>query len=191
MQNLGILRASGHEHFTGSVVIPVINDGIVREVYGRKVRDDLRAGTPVHLYLPGPHRGVFNVEALAAGEVIVCESLVDALTLWCAGYRNVTAAYGVEGFTVEHRAAFEAHGVRRVVIAYDRDDAGDRAARALADELVATGVECFRVELPHGTDINDVARAAGSPTDALGAVLRAAVWMGGSPGPTSRVSVED
>ena len=31
-----------------------------------------------------------------------CEALIDALTFWCAGYRNVTSSYGVEGFTSEH-----------------------------------------------------------------------------------------
>ena len=38
-------------------------------------------------------------------EVIVCESLIDALSLWCWGFRHVTAAYGVEGFTADHWAA--------------------------------------------------------------------------------------
>ena len=42
-----------------------------------------------HLYLPGPHRGVFNVAALALSEeVILCEALIDALTFWCAGFRQ-------------------------------------------------------------------------------------------------------
>ena len=59
LQALGVLRPSGHEHFAGSLVIPVAGlDGTVSEVYGRKLRDDLRPGTPKHLYLPGPHRGV-------------------------------------------------------------------------------------------------------------------------------------
>ena len=73
--------------------------GTVGEVYGRKVRTDLHAGTPLHLYLPGPHRGVFNPAAFASGEVIVCESMIDALTLWCAGFRHVTASYGTGGWT--------------------------------------------------------------------------------------------
>ena len=37
LQRLGILRASGHEHFNGSLVIPIINDDHVTEVYGRKI----------------------------------------------------------------------------------------------------------------------------------------------------------
>ena len=58
LQHLGILRASGHEHFAGSLVVPVIDGaGNVSEVYGRKITPNLRKGTPLHLYLPGPHRG--------------------------------------------------------------------------------------------------------------------------------------
>ncbi len=87
LQRIGILRSSGHEHFNGSLVIPVIaEDGSVTEVYGRKINDNLRKGTPLHLYLPGPHAGVWNAAALkACDEVILCESLIDALTFWCAG----------------------------------------------------------------------------------------------------------
>ena len=93
LQALGVIRDSGHEHFRGSLVVPVINAGEVTEIYGRKVRDDLRQGTPKHLYLPGPHRGVWNVDAFAVSdELIVCESLIDALSLWCWGFRHVTAA---------------------------------------------------------------------------------------------------
>ncbi|MCP3669481.1 MAG: DNA primase, partial [Gammaproteobacteria bacterium] len=60
LQRIGLYRETGREHFTGSLVIPVINDsGIVTEVYGRKLLDNLRKGTPKHTYLPGPHAGVF------------------------------------------------------------------------------------------------------------------------------------
>lgn len=181
LQALGVLRPSGHEHFTGSLVIPVLDSGgVVGEVYGRKVAEHgLRAGTPRHLYLPGPHAGVFNIGAFKdSDELVVCESLIDALSLWCAGFRHVTAAYGVGGWTPEHQAALDAHGIRRVLIAFDADPAGDGGAKALATQLMAAGVECFRVELPRGADVNDVAVQATNATDALGRLLRKAAWMG-------------
>lgn len=63
LQRLGVLRESGHEHFNGSLVIPVMDAaGNVVEVYGRKITSGLRPGTPLHLYLPGPRAGVFNRE---------------------------------------------------------------------------------------------------------------------------------
>ena len=187
LTRLGVIRPSGHEHFNGSLVVPVHDEaGNVVELYGRKVTAKLRKGTPTHLYLPGPHRGVFNVEALAAGdEVILCESLIDAMTFWAAGFRHVTASYGIEGVGDEHVEAFRRCGTTRVLIAYDRDPAGDRAAAALAERLMAMGIECFRVTFPAGTDANDVARGAASPTDALGAAIRAAAWMGRGPGPAT------
>jgi DNA primase len=137
LQKLGLLRDSGHEHFNGSIVIPIITPaGEITEVYGRKINDNLREGTPYHLYLPGPHRGVWNESALAgAPEIILCEALIDALTFWCAGYRNVTAAYGIEGFTPDHLAAFKRHGTQRVLIAYDRDEAGERTWLVMAIKI--------------------------------------------------------
>jgi DNA primase catalytic core len=180
LQRIGILRPSGHEHFNGSLVVPVIApSGEVTEVYGRKITDHLREGTPVHLYLPGPHRGVWNEAAPAASrEVILCESLLDAMSFWCAGYRNVTAAYGVEGFTQDHLAAFLRHGTERVLIAYDRDAAGEQAAEKLARRLVAEGLDCFRVQFPKGMDANEYALKVQPATKSLGVVIRAALWLG-------------
>lgn len=185
LQKIGLIRDSGHEHFNGSLVIPVLDEGgNVVEVYGRKVRDDLRPGTPKHLYLPGPHRGVFNRAALTASrEIIVCEALIDALTFWCAGYRNVTAAYGVEGFTDEMLAAFKAHGTQRVLIAYDRDDAGERAADKLAQCLMAEGIECWRIQFPKGMDANEYAQKMQPADKALGLLIRKAQWMGNGAAP--------
>lgn len=180
LQRLGVIRESGHEHFNGSLVIPVFDaEGRVVEMYGRKVTDGLRKGTPDHLYLPGPHRGVWNPEALDQPDVILCEALIDALTFWVHGYRNVTAAYGVEGFTADHLAAFREQPVRRVLIAYDRDEAGEKAAVLLAVKLCATGVDCYRVRFPQGQDANAYAlEDLDSAQARLGQVLRKAVWLG-------------
>jgi DNA primase catalytic core len=180
LQELGILRETGHEHFNGSLVIPVINPaGDVMEMYGRKITPNLREGTPLHLYLKGEHRGVWNEEALIASkEIILCEALIDALTFWAAGYRNVTASYGVNGFTADHRTAFEKHGTERVYIAYDRDEAGDKAAAKLAEELMEMGVECFRVEFPKGMDANEYARKVTPAAKSLGVLLNRAAWLG-------------
>ncbi|MCN9010666.1 toprim domain-containing protein, partial [Escherichia coli] len=67
LKTAGIMRESGHEHFTGSLVVPVMDlNGQIREIYGRKINNDLRKGTPLHMYLPGAHGGVWNEQALIA-----------------------------------------------------------------------------------------------------------------------------
>ena len=185
LQRIGILRESGHEHFNGSLVIPIIDaNGTVTEIYGRKLNDHLRPGTPKHLYLPGPHRGVWNAAALGSAahsssqEIILCEALIDALTFWCAGYRHVTASYGVEGFTTDHLALLKQCGAQRVLIAYDRDEAGEKAAQKLADQLMAEGLDCYRILFPKGMDANEYALKVGPAAKSLGVAIRSAQWMG-------------
>ncbi len=190
LQRLGILRESGHEHFNGSVVIPVIDlEGNVTEMYGRKITEGLRAGTPLHMYLPGPHKGVWNEEALVVSkEIILCESLIDALTFWCADYRNVTASYGANGFTKNHREAFKKHGIRKVLIAYDRDEAGEKSALALADELMAIGIDCYRVLFPKGMDANEYGRKVKPAAKSLAVLLNKVEWLGKGKRPAVAVS---
>ncbi len=180
LAEIGVYRETGHEHLAGSLVIPLFDEGgRVVQLYGRKLLDNLRAGTPMHLYLPGPHRGVFNREALAASdEVILCESLIDALTFWCAGFRNVTTAYGVEGCTEEIASALAAAKVRVVKIAFDRDDAGDRGAEKVGAKLNALGIETYRVVFPRGMDANEYALKLSPAEKSLELVVRQAVWMG-------------
>jgi len=112
--------------------------------------------------------------------VILCEALIDAMTFWCAGFTNVTSAYGVEGFTDDVLQAFKVSHIERVLIAYDRDEAGDRAADKLGAQLIAEGFEVLRVVFPKGMDANEYARKMTPADKALGLVLRQAQWIGGS-----------
>ena len=185
LQHLGVMRESGHEHLVGSLVVPIHDEaGAVVGMYGRKVTKGLRPGTADHLYLPGPHRAAFNSAALAGQQVaIVCEALIDAMTFWCAGHRNVIAAYGVEGFTPHHLEALKRHGVHDVLIAYDRDDAGDAAAEVLAKRLLAESFNCYRVKFPWGMDANECALKVPPAAKSLGTLLRMAAWMGSGTAP--------
>ena len=186
LQAIGVLRASGHEHFNGCLVVPVIDAaGHVTEVYGRKITQSV--DPPLHLYLPGPHKGVWNARALAGqAEVILAEALIDAMTFWCAGYRNVTAAYGVEGVTPELLALLASSvddRARRVLIAFDRDEAGDRGAAKLAEQLQAAGADCYRVQFPRGMDANEYASKVTPASKSLGLLIRKAQWLGKGPAP--------
>lgn len=179
LQELGLYRESGHEHFMGSITFPVLDEeGCVTEIYGRKITKGLRAGTPLHTYLPGPHRGVWNLEGLHASEVVLCEAIIDALSFWANGFKNVTASYGIEGFTKDHLSAFLKYGVKCVYIAYDRDQAGDQAAEKLAKKLLEEGIESRRVLFPRGMDANDFILKVKPPAESLKLALQSAEWMG-------------
>ncbi len=155
LKKAGVLRAeSGHEHLNGCVGVPDLRDAgsgpgewIITEAYGRKINDNLREGTDYHMYLPGPHAGIFNRQCLTSGqcprEIILCEAVIDALSFWCAGIRNVTCIYGTEGFTDELWRALLDAKVQRVYLAYDRDAAGDRAAARDSERLLAVASNVY------------------------------------------------
>ena len=185
LEKLGLFRASGHEHFAGSVVVPIHgDDGAVSGMYGRKVTERLRSGTPVHTYLPGKHRGIWNAGpglVNADGAVVMCEALFDAMSCWVSGVRNVTATYGVNGVTDDHWSALANGKARDVFIAFDDDAAGDVAAERLAEQLICRGFTAFRVRFPADQDANAVLVAKDGGRAALAAMIHSAAWLGGSP----------
>lgn len=187
LQALGVLRSSGHELFRGSLVVPVLDaSGSVAGLYGRKIRDDLRPGTPAHLYLPVGASSVWNPAGLAGDELIVAGSFIDALSWWCWGFRHVTAWCGPDGFRPDLVTEIARRGTRRVVLALaNRPTANDEAA-VLAAQFAEVGVEVFRVGLPAGADVNDVVVDATDPTDTLSRLLRSASWLGAGSAPDRR-----
>lgn len=175
LAQLGLWRASGHEHFNGCITVPLQDErGHVVSLYGRRAQ----RGEMKHLYPPGPHRGLFNREAFKSPEIILCEAVFDALTFYASGFRNVTCLFGTEGFTDELWEALKK--VQRVKLAYDADDAGERAAQRDAERFRAHGVEVFRVKFPHGMDANEYAQKVKPPDKSLALLLNSAAWLGGA-----------
>ena len=178
LTQLGLWRDSGHEHFNGCIVVPLHNEqGRVVSLYGRRAsRPAATRGELRHLYPPGPHRGLLNREALASSEIILCEAVFDALTFYANGFKNVTCLFGTEGFSDELWEALKK--VQRVRLAYDADDAGERAAQRDAERFQKHGIEVFRVKFPHGMDANEYACKVTPADKSLALLLNSAAWQG-------------
>ena len=102
---------------------------------------------------------------------------------------TVTASYGTSGFTTSHLAAFKQYDIKRVLIAYDRDEAGNNAAERLAKELQAKGIDCFRILLLKGIDVNEYAQQVTPAQKTLGLVIRNAEWMGSGKAPERQLKI--
>lgn len=177
LTRLGIFRDTGHEHLRGRIVFPVVAaDGGIGTVYGRAIDD--KGKHDRHLFLPGPQRGVWNPAALKSPEIILTEGIIDALTFWCSGFQNVTTGYSAKALSEDLLDALLATKTQRVLIAFDRDDAGDKGAAEVAAQLAAHGIECRRVLFPHGQDANRYALAVTPSQKSLGVLLRSAVPIG-------------
>ena len=145
------------------------------QIYGRRL--DRRAAKHLrHLYLAKPLAGVFNAEALQSREIILTESILDALTFWHHGMRNVTCSFGTENFTEELLEALKAQKIESVRLAYDADEAGQKATLKATARLQAIGIQCHQIKFPWGLDANQYAQDQGG--DAFKKAVRDAVWLG-------------
>ncbi len=180
LQALGLVRESGHEFFKGSIVVPVLSDtGDVQQAYGRKLIKKSAGNPVVHRYLPAPLETVWHSEAVQnTREIILCESLVDAMTFWVNGFKPVLASFGTNGFSDAHEKLLIESNIQRVLIAYDNDLAGNKAAEELAQRLQQQGLACFRVQFPKKMDVNEYAVTVKPAAKSLALVISKAVYMG-------------
>jgi len=178
LQRLGVIRPNGHEHFRGSITVPIINQGVVEQIYARKIASKLRPGVPLHCYLPEPGKSIFNLEAVVnSDEVILCQSVLDALTFWNAGLRNVTCCFGFKGFTDEHMSCFIHYGIKRVLIAFVATKEGDIEAKSIAESFRDVGIEGYRIEFSAGCDANNHALRHEPAGQSLEKVVRKAILL--------------
>ncbi len=176
---LGVFRDNGREHLNGCITIPVTNQkGDIVQLYGRRI-DPKAPKENRHLYLAKPLAGIFNPEALttpAGGrEIILTESILDALTFIRNGMESTTCTFGTANFTDEIFEAIRAAKIESVRLAFDADEAGESAAAKAAERLQAIGIECHQIKFPWGLDANQYALDQGP--EALKQAVRNAAWL--------------
>lgn len=126
------------EHFGNCVIIPVTDEnGLIAGVYGRSIDDESNFK---HRYLKGTHKGIFNRKASAVyKEIILTESILDAMSLIKLGFDNTQSIYGTNGFTEEHLKQLKNDRVKTVILALDNDEAGRSASIKLKEKLTGEG----------------------------------------------------
>jgi DNA primase catalytic core len=146
LKAIGILNAKGHEVFYNCVVFPLYNArGSIDNLYGRNISDE--AGT-THLYLPGKRTGLVNRQAVKRSQtIILTESIIDALTLYDQGFKNVIPIYGVNGLLDEHLSLLH-RKIKAVYLVFDSDEPGTRAVDAVSLRLKEKGITAYPVTLP-------------------------------------------
>ena len=155
-QAIGLFNEQGNERYYGRVVVPIYDgsNGLPACTGGTSPARAMRRTCT----LPASIAAVWNGEAAAAhpDELIVAESILDALAIFAAGRKNVIACYGANGWTPHHDELLEKHSVRKIVLALDNDETGERVTRELAQKLDGKGIRCHHIKWPEGIkDAND------------------------------------
>ena len=162
LKALGILNAGGYEHFKGYLTVPLRDEaGRVVGMYGRHITSE--EASKKHRYLPGGHKGLLNGKAARVyEELVLTESIIDALSLISLSIENVIPLYGTSGFTDDHLAAFKEHRVKTIVIALDNDEPGQAATAKLKEELLSQGYNIKTIFPSAVKDWNDYLTGGGS-----------------------------
>jgi DNA primase len=117
--------------------------------------------------------GAARVAIRQSGQAIVVEGNFDLLQLHEKGFENVVAPMGT-ALTVEHVDVLRRYA-REIVVLFDGDAAGRKAARATWDLIAPAGLAGRLVVLPPGEDPDSFLRKRGA--DALQSLLAAAPGM--------------
>ncbi|MBW6454757.1 MAG: DNA primase [Trueperaceae bacterium] len=174
-------RGRRYDRFRGRVTFP-IRDGMGRVVgFAGRLLDD---GVPK--YLNSPETALFKKGELLygldrartaireSGEVVVVEGYMDVLALHQTGFGNAVAALGAN-LTVEQADQLTRLDAQRVLLAFDADDAGQRAVLAGLEQSVGRRFLVQAVRLPSGKDPADAVLAGEAEREAFAAALRTGV----------------
>mgnify|MGYP002541990284 FL=1 len=163
-----------YDYFRGRVMFPVINTaGEVVAFSGRDV-----TGTSKAKYLNSSDTPVFQkrknlfalnfAKAHCAEQMILCEGNMDVVSMHAAGFENAVASLGTA--LTDEQARIMARYTKQVIIAYDGDSAGQRAAGRVMDIFARVGLDVRVLRITDAKDPDEYIRKFG--TDAFARLLK-------------------
>jgi DNA primase len=158
LQAASLFNAKGYFRlYRHRLLIPYRLDSQVLGLQARDTEWSKDRGGPKELTL-GPVAIPFNADALLGepGQVFITEGAIDCLSLIEQGFSAV-AIPGAGNFRREWVGLFEGWDV---LLALDADPAGRAATDRIARLFNAAGQTVRVLELPAGSDINDLLTAA-------------------------------
>jgi len=160
---------TSYDRFRGRIMFPICNrEGEVIAFSGRLLKE--QEGAPK--YLNSPETPLFqkaNVlfgfhkskrALIEAKSAIVCEGQLDLISLFESGIMNVVAPQGT-AFTENQARILKRFDVNEVILCFDSDAAGIKAAERSLDALLENDFMIRIVQLPPSEDPDSLVRREG------------------------------
>src|SRR5438067_7288531 len=164
----GIPGHTSYDRFRGRIMFPICNDvGEVIAFSGRVLQSETERAK----YLNSPETVLFRKGSVLFGLdktkralieancAIVCEGQLDLISLFEAGIMNVVAPQGT-AFTNTQANLLKRY-VSEIVLCFDADAAGRKAAERSLDALLQNDLIVRLVEMPPGEDPDSLVRREG------------------------------
>ncbi len=164
-------QKSVYDRFRGRLMFPISNDVGETIAFSGRV---LTAEASAAKYINSPETPLFRKGQILFGlhktkrplidanSAIICEGQLDLITLFEAGIRNVVAPQGT-AFT-ERQAHVLSRFVDEVVLCFDADAAGMKAAERSLEALLQNNLLVRVAEMPVGADPDSLVRKSGRET---------------------------
>ena len=158
-------KGTYYDAFRGRVMFPIIDvSGNVIAFGGRAMDNETKpkyknsSDTPV--YKKTRHVYALNFARLACAEtLILCEGYMDVIALHAAGFTNAVATLGTA--ITPDQARLMGRYTKKVIICYDADEAGQKAAEKALRILSEAGVEVRLVTIPGSKDPDEYIKTFG------------------------------
>ncbi|HHP7239992.1 DNA primase, partial [Longibacter sp.] len=160
-----------YDRYRGRVIFPILSHvGKVLGFAGRIL--DADADQPK--YINSPETEVYDKSRVLYGlrqakqairseeEVLMVEGYTDVISLYQAGVENVVASSGT-ALTAGQVETLDRYA-KRIVLLYDADEAGSRAAVRGMNLVLQNGMGAYAVELPDGEDPDSFVRSEDAET---------------------------
>ena len=154
-----------HDRFYNRLMFPIFDIQGRCIGFGGRI---MESGEPK--YLNSPETIIFNKKRNLYGlnlaraerkkEIIIVEGYMDMITIYQAGFRNVAASLGT-AFTAEHAALLRKF-VTDVILVFDSDSAGEKAALRAIPILTDAGLRVKVLQVPDGKDPDEYIKHNGS-----------------------------
>jgi DNA primase len=164
----GNARSNIYDRFRDRLIFPICNDiGEVIAFSGRVLNPETKGGK----YLNSPETSLFSKGNVLFGlhqskrfianarQAIVLEGQLDLITSFEAGIQNVVAPQGTA--LTERHAALLRRFADEVILFFDADSAGQKAAERAMEVLFGAGLQVKLGELPAGEDPDLLIRNSG------------------------------
>lgn len=143
LQRIGFLKSNGREKFRGALTLPVMENGVLCNVFGfwfgrnlkptRKISDAMRDSNGI----------LYNVDAIkGAHTAYLCMTPFDVITLNSLGRYPAVAPLNTSYFTEANTACLLKYGIRKIIVCIPNSESGRRFFRAVDTAVSSIGLSC-------------------------------------------------